>query len=311
MRGLITVVTCVSKAEEACGKRIDMVISDSNKSVSTVIFFKCPSVYLMSRRCLIVGCSRTKVSSSQPLAAIELYDGPAFRVVRRYLGQAPKAVKNVDIFVLSAEFGLISAETKISSYDRLMNAARAAELRPSVLEAVRAQICPQNYTEVFLSMGKTYVQAMEGVDALLGDGIRVIISDSASGQKLTELQRWLWGVESQPTRITHNNEPPAQLKLIAEEVVLRGRHVQMTTEQAITELQSHLDQGDPVAFQLRDWYLDIVGRRVSPKWAASRLFGAPVREFSADEARRALKALGLDCHRVQADTQVFASNALT
>jgi len=183
-----------------------------------------------------------------------------------------------------------------------MTAARAAELRPCVLESVRVEISAQDYTEVFLSMGKTYVQAMEGLDTLLGSGVRVIISDSASGQKLTELQRWLWGTEGKALSVAESNEHPAQLKLIAGEVALRGRRVEMTTEQARSELRFHLDQGDSVAFQLRDWYLDIDGRRVSPKWAASQLFGVPVREFSADEARRALRALGLNCHRVQADT---------
>jgi len=256
----------------------------------------------MSHRCLIVGCSRTKVDTPQPLPAIQRYDGPAFRVIRRYLSQAPEGTQDVDMFVLSAEFGLISAETTISSYDRLMTAARAVELRPSVLDVVRSQICPQSYAEVFLSMGKTYVQAMEGLDTLLGSGVRMTLSDSASGQKLTELQRWLWGTKGRALSVAESNEHPAQLKLIAEEVVLRGRRVQMTTEQAMTEMQSHLDWGDPAAFQVRDWYLHIDGRRVSPKWAASRLFGVPVREFSADEARRALRALGLDCHRVQADT---------
>jgi hypothetical protein len=255
----------------------------------------------MSRRCLIVGCSRTKVDSPQPLSAIQRYDGPAFRVIRRYLSQAPESVQDVDIFVLSAKFGLLSAENKIPSYDRLMTAARAAELRPCVQEAVRVQVCPQKYAEVFLSMGKTYLQAMEGLDTLLGDGVRVIISDSASGQKLTDLQRWLWGTEVQPRRDSESEKRPVQPKLIAEEAVLRGRHVQMTTERAITELRPHLDRGDSVAFQVRDWYLDIDGWKVSPKWAASRLFDVPVREFSADEARRALRALGLSCHRVQED----------
>lgn len=256
----------------------------------------------MSRRCLIVGCSRTKVASPQPLPAIQRYDGPAFRVIRRYLSQAPQAAKDVDIFVLSAEFGLISAETEIPSYDRLMTAARAAELRPAVLDAVRGQICPQNYAEVFLSMGKTYLQALDGIRGLLGDNVRLIFSDSASGRKLTELQRWLWGAKAQPTRVTHSDEPPAQPKLIPDETVLRGRRVRMTTEQAVAELRSRLDQGDAAAFQLRDWYLDLDGRRISPKWAASQLFQVPVREFSADEARRALRALGIDCHRVQATT---------
>lgn len=251
----------------------------------------------MSRRCLIVGCSRTKVGTPLPLPAIQRYDGPAFRVVRRYLSQAPEAAQDVDIFVLSAEFGLISAETEISTYDRIMNAARAAELRPSIVQAICARVSPQNYTEVFLSMGRIYVQAMEGLQSLLGDGVRLIISYSASGQKLNELRRWLWGAAGQPNRVTRDAEPPAQPKLIAEEVVLRGRRARMTTEQAIMEVRAHLDQGDPAAVSVRDWYLSIDGRRVGPKWAASRLFNVPVREFSADEARRALKALGLDCYR--------------
>lgn len=255
----------------------------------------------MSRRCLIVGCSRTKVDSPQPLPAIQRYDGPAFRVIRRYLSHAPEGVKDVGIFVLSAEFGLIAAETEISSYDRLMTTARAAELRPSVLQAAQADICPRYYAEVFLSMGKTYLEALKGLEVLLGDDVQVIVSDSASGQKLTELQRWLWRAEGQPPRITENDEPPAQPKLIAEEVVLRGRRVQITTAQAAKELYVHLDQRDPAAVYVRDWYLDVDGRRISPKWAASRLFNVPVREFSADEARRALRALGLDCYRVQAD----------
>lgn len=256
-------------------------------------------MFPMSRRCLIVGCSRTKVDSPQPLPAIQRYDGPAFRVIRRYLSQAPESTQDVDIFVLSAEFGLITAEIEIASYDRLMTASRAAELRPSVLQAVRAQICPQNYAEVFLSMGKTYVKAMEGLEALLGNSTRVIISDSASGRKLTELQHWLWGAKAQRTGVTHSDETPAQPKLISEEVVLRGHRVRMTTAQAMAELRSRLDQGDATALQLRDWYLEIDSRRVSPKWAASRLFQVPVREFSADEARRVLRALGLDCHRAQ------------
>jgi hypothetical protein len=51
------------------------------------------------------------------------------------------------------------------------------------------------------------------------------------------------------------------------------------------------------AYQVRSWYVDINGERISPKWAAQYLFDVPVNQFSADEARRVLRRLGLNCYQ--------------
>jgi len=69
----------------------------------------------------------------------------------------------------------------------------------------------------------------------------------------------------------------------------------MTTAEAIALLKEGIQQND-AARAIRDWYLDVEGARVSPKWAAKHLFKVSVRNFSADEARRALHALGLNCY---------------
>lgn len=80
---------------------------------------------------LIMACSRSKRSDHGTLPAIERYDGPAFRVLRRYLRES--ASEAPDIFILSAEHGLISHDLPIANYDTQMTLARAGELRLTVL----------------------------------------------------------------------------------------------------------------------------------------------------------------------------------
>src|SRR5215211_4455445 len=82
-------------------------------------------------RMLILACSRRKRPEEDLLPAVERYDGPAFRVLRRFLRESPS--KAPDILILSAEHGLIPHDLPIAAYDRKMTEARAHELRPLVL----------------------------------------------------------------------------------------------------------------------------------------------------------------------------------
>lgn len=54
-------------------------------------------------RMLLIGCSKAKVEGEDPLPAIERYDGPLFRVVRRFLREGPESLQDVVIYVLSAK----------------------------------------------------------------------------------------------------------------------------------------------------------------------------------------------------------------
>jgi len=75
---------------------------------------------------LILPCSKRKkpVSKAQ---ALELYDGPFYRVVRKAKPQ------NLDILILSAKYGLISSNESISYYDQMMTAERAEELASEII----------------------------------------------------------------------------------------------------------------------------------------------------------------------------------
>jgi hypothetical protein len=249
-------------------------------------------------RCLIVSCSRTKVASPEPMPAIQRYDGPAYRVLRKFLAEAPDASRSLDVYILSAEFGLIEAETKIPVYNRLMTASRAKELRPHVMDVVQHEISPQGYSEVFLSMSQLYLKAIDGIGCLLDSETKVIASNRTTGQSLTDLKKWLWRSSGSAETESAAPAPIVQPKAAPQTVILRGRQVKMSTAQTISQLKQGMDQNWDVAHKIQAWYLDLERERVSPKWAAQYLFDVPVNEFSADEARRVLRRLGLNCYKI-------------
>lgn len=81
----------------------------------------------MPRTLLIVSCSDAKTFDVEPIPAIRRYDGPLWQTLRSTLSSIPASAWP-SIAALSAEHGLIEANTPIADYDRRMNEARAAEL---------------------------------------------------------------------------------------------------------------------------------------------------------------------------------------
>src|SRR5437764_14093390 len=84
---------------------------------------------------LLVACSQRKRDTPGLLPAIERYDGPIFRLIRRFRRYRPTGPT---VAILSAAFGLIPADHPIPWYDRRMTPARAHALRPDVERALCA-----------------------------------------------------------------------------------------------------------------------------------------------------------------------------
>jgi hypothetical protein len=248
-------------------------------------------------RCLILSCSRTKINLPQPVPAIERYDGPPYKVLRRYLNEHPNSNQQLDIFILSAEYGLISGSTPIPDYDRRITPKRAEALNDEVLEKMRQEVLSKPYNEIFLSMGKAYLQAFAGINNLINGNTDLILSQATAGKKLTELKRWLWGQTPLSAKksvevvtVIPNTEPQT--------VTLRGQTITLITNEAVARLQAGIVQEPTVARRVRNWYVAINDEQISPKWAAQLLFGVQVSQFSADEARRVLRRLGLNCYQL-------------
>lgn len=249
---------------------------------------------LNKSRCLILSCSQRKSTLSQPLSAIDRYTGPSYQVLNKFLREQPHESNNLDIYILSARYGLIRSQTPTHYYDQKMTSANAAVLRRQVLHTFEQQILPKKYAEIFVSMGKTYLLALDDLPTI-NEHIKLIISQGSSGKKLTELRNWLWGCTPAASQ---NSIPLATPNLDKQTAVLRGHSVTMTTAAVLSLLQDKIEASNGLAFHIQSWYVEVDGARISPKWAAQVLFNLPVSEFSADEARRVLRRLGLNCYQI-------------
>src|SRR5947209_2723394 len=94
-------------------------------------------------RLLIVACSQRKNPAQGQLPAIDRYDGPVFRVIRKYLregaGDAPI------VLILSAKYGLITSDLEIPDYNCRLSAASAARLRSRVLQTAGHVLTSQRW----------------------------------------------------------------------------------------------------------------------------------------------------------------------
>jgi hypothetical protein len=81
-------------------------------------------------RMVFVGCSRRKLATTIPVPALQLYQGGAVPALRARVGGRAKLRDRVRI--LSAEHGLLNADTPVLPYDRPLTPARADQLYAQV-----------------------------------------------------------------------------------------------------------------------------------------------------------------------------------
>jgi hypothetical protein len=138
-------------------------------------------------RLLIIACSQRKKPDNGLLPAIERYDGPAFRVLRKYLAETLADAPSV--VILSARFGLIDASTGIVDYDHRMSAGRARELSERILKAGQPFLAGRR--EVAVCVGKDYRPALADLLGAVPEGTAIGFIEGGQGTRLTRLRAWL------------------------------------------------------------------------------------------------------------------------
>ncbi len=248
-------------------------------------------------RLLIMSCGQRKKLDAGPLPALDRYDGPAFRVLRRYF--ATHATTPLDVYILSAKFGLIPADRPIPNYDQRLTPQHAAELQPAVRDTLAWILARRKYERIYLAVGRDYAQVLDDYVALVPKSVLVMVAHGSQGKRLAQLHDWLYG----PAEPVVPRTPPGETHRADQhqrKPQLKGVEIALTADQALARARQALADDSHGCDWFHSWYVVLDGRRIAPKWLVSQLTGLPAGAFTTHEALRTLAQLGIAVHRSEA-----------
>ena len=139
------------------------------------------------RYLLLISCSERKRFDANSFAAIDVYDGPVYRTLRK-LRREGVAPKKTDVFIISAKYELIPCQKPIDTYDQKMIPERAAELAPEVQDRLKQHIRIRDYDQVFINLGKVYMRTLDGFHWGL---VSTLEATGGIGQRVSQTKTFL------------------------------------------------------------------------------------------------------------------------
>ena len=141
------------------------------------------SLRLLERKLLVISCTATK-KNYHNAPALEVYDGPTFRTLRKHIPP------NVDVLIISAKYGIIGSEDKISPYNLRMTNERASELKTQVSDKIDKFLSSGIYSEVFFELGKDYSNTVS-INTSGYSMAKFTFDRGTIGIRLHNLKKWL------------------------------------------------------------------------------------------------------------------------
>lgn len=141
-------------------------------------------------RLLLVSCSAQKNTVTGSVPAWHLYDGVAYRVMKRAL-RAAEWPEDLDVVILSSKYGLIEPDAPIDAYDEIMTPERAERMQHVVHGKLVRLIESRAYRELLVFAGQDYLRALRLSPVWLPRRLSVEVAPGGIGKKLHRLRLWI------------------------------------------------------------------------------------------------------------------------
>lgn len=227
---------------------------------------------------LILGCSHKK--KSERGRAIDVYDGPLFRTLRRRISETSRPL---EILILSARHGILREDDLIDPYDEKLTSPASPKLAEKVA-AELTNILPLALDSVLIIAPRNYIANLP-IEFIRERSTRLDIFSGRMGRCQVRLLEWLG--------IDHHREPrkPNSLgPLSAYSTPIGANEIQQATQLLpIKSASSH---------RVTQWYACIDNQYVPAKRLAAALTGAPVSSFETCHAIALLHRNGIETCRV-------------
>ena len=151
---------------------------------------------------LILGCSGKKREDYERAPALEIYNGPDFLTLRKFLrenGWPPGLI----VKIISAKYKIIDATTLIEPYDERLDKETAKKMRQRVRYHFKKIEHPES---VFVNMGKDYLPAVSGLETLFDPDRIEYASGRGNGEKRQKMIQWLHNLPNSTVSISSQEQ---------------------------------------------------------------------------------------------------------
>lgn len=144
-------------------------------------------------RLLIIACSQTKKNLGKPAPAWEVYDGTAFRIIKKMQREGTMP-SDVDILILSAKYGLLKPSDSIHFYNQKMDTHRAKAMQKGCICLLAGWFGKHEYQEIFLGLPQVYMLAVSPFSIWLPESCRLTTIENIQGfgPRSVALKEWIW-----------------------------------------------------------------------------------------------------------------------
>jgi hypothetical protein len=140
---------------------------------------------------IIMSCSRTKKRLDN-VPAMELYDGQAYRVIRK------SSPEDIEILIISAKYGLLRSTDIISYYDQAMTVSQAIGMSKEVSSGIKNTVSRGDFKRIFISLGFPYSFAVsEELMGFLDENFYLLVAHGPIGKRLHQLKEFIGSLKQE------------------------------------------------------------------------------------------------------------------
>jgi hypothetical protein len=142
---------------------------------------------------VLAGCSRRKRQGAPQVAALDLYEGGCVPALRSYVDARPRG--RAGVFLLSARYGLLEADSVVSPYDQALDLPTAERLRSPVGRELERALRRLHAEEIVVLAEPLYLLLCADVLAAPGRPAVHWFADPAADfpRAVAVFERWGWG----------------------------------------------------------------------------------------------------------------------
>lgn len=139
---------------------------------------------------LLMSCSRRKAKGLERGRAWDIYDGALFQVLKKVLRDREGWEAEISVLVVSARYGIVSADRMITTYEEQLSAQTARERAARFHRQLWTWIAGRRFRAVHVNLGRHYLLALPDLESLFSP-LPVDRASGGIGVRNAQTRRWV------------------------------------------------------------------------------------------------------------------------